>query len=593
MFVRCTLLAMILSGIATFGISATLVSQPGPHLGSVGLGGAASVAYAVGWSQTKTYSNVAVSAKLFYGGAFQGSTSGNFKAYLSTSTGTGAVAFATQSVAIPASVTTPATYMIFSGLTLGPGAYYLTIAAPDVLSNPGWATGSGSAILDSGVTSLGTRVSVNADLSAPYQAILSTSSAAVQFTVAEVPPLVSTSTLISQPGPRLGSVGLGGAAGVAYAVGWSQTKTYSNVAVSAKLFYGGAFQGSTSGNFKAYLSTSIGPGAVALATQSVAIPASATTPVSYTIFSGLTLTPGTYYVTIAAPDALSNPGWETGSESLMLDSGITPLGTRVSVNVDLSAPYQATLSMSPAAVQFTVEVPAPVATSAVVTSSNSPTISPNTWIEIHGTNMAQVANIWSNEDFSKGLPQTLDGVSATVNNKPAAVYFVSPNQINVLTPIDSATGPVPVQVKTASGNSTVLTPTLQPLTPAFLVINTQGHVAALHADNRLLGPAAISVPGYTFIPAKPGDIVQLYAVGFGQSNPPITDQLNGRGPLPSLPSVTIGAIPATVGFAGIVGAGLYQLNVTVPTNAPDGDLALLATYNGASTQQNVLISVRR
>ncbi len=593
MFVRLTLVAMVLGGIVTSGFSATVVSQPGPHLGAVGLGGADGVAYAVGWSQTKTYSNVAVSAKLFYGGPFKGSTSGNFMAYLSTSIGPGAVAFATQSIAVPASVTAPATYTIFSGLTLGPGAYYLTIAAPDGLSNPGWETGSGSIVLDSGVTSLGTRVMTNVDLSAPYKANFSTSPATVQLTVAEVAPLISTLPLIGQPGPDLSAVGVGGADGVAYVVGWSQTKTYSNVSISAKLFYAGAFKGSTSGNFKAYLSTSIGPGAVALATQAGAIPTSATAPATYTVFSGLTLGPGTYYLTIAAPDVLSNPGWETGSGSIVLDSGVTPLGAKVRSGVDLSAPYAAAFSTSPAAVQFTVEVAAPTASSVVVTSSNSPTISPNTWIEIHGTGMAPAANVWSNEDFSKGLPVSLDGVSATVNNKPAAIFFVSPNQINVLTPIDSATGPVPVQVKTASGITTVLTPTMQALTPAFLTIDAQGHVAALHVDNSLLGPAEISVPGYTFTPAKPGEIVQLYAVGFGQSNPPITDQLSGRGPLPSLPSVTIGGLPATVGFAGISGVGLYQLNVTVPANAPDGDLTLLAIYGGASTQQNVQISVHR
>jgi uncharacterized protein (TIGR03437 family) len=240
----------------------------------------------------------------------------------------------------------------------------------------------------------------------------------------------------------------------------------------------------------------------------------------------------------------------------------------------------------------------PISTSVVVTSSNAPTISQNTWIEIHGTNLAQTTTTWSNEDFSNGLPQILGGVSATVNNQPAAIFYVSPVQINVLVPIDPSTGPVPVQVTTAYGTTTPLMSTMAAVSPAFLVNDVAGHVTSQHqADYSLLGPASSSVPGYTFTPAKPGEGVILYATGFGQSTPPITNQcppstpacVPGGGPLPTpWPTVSIGGVPATVGYAGLIGAGLYQINVTVPLSAPDGDLTLSATFNGGSTQNAVI-----
>jgi uncharacterized protein (TIGR03437 family) len=151
---------------------------------------------------------------------------------------------------------------------------------------------------------------------------------------------------------------------------------------------------------------------------------------------------------------------------------------------------------------------------------------------------------------------------------------------------------VPVQVTTQYGTTAILTPTEQSTSPGFLQIDVAGHVAARHLDYSLLGPAASSVPGYTFTPATPGETVLLYATGFGQTNPPITDQLAGQGPLPTLPLVTIGGSPATVSFAGLSGAGLYQLNVVVPAAAPNGDLTLLATYNGVSTQPGVIITVQ-
>jgi uncharacterized protein (TIGR03437 family) len=66
------------------------------------------------------------------------------------------------------------------------------------------------------------------------------------------------------------------------------------------------------------------------------------------------------------------------------------------------------------------------------------------------------------------------------------------------------------------------------------------------------------------------------------------------GTLATLPAVTIGGIAATVAYAGINGyAGLFQFNVVVPLTAPTGDLALSATYGGATTRSGVLITVQR
>ena len=236
---------------------------------------------------------------------------------------------------------------------------------------------------------------------------------------------------------------------------------------------------------------------------------------------------------------------------------------------------------------------APISTLVVNTAENA-TIAPNDWLEVHGANLAQTTELWSNADFSHGLPTSLGGVSATINNKPAAVYYISPTQINILAPLDTATGAgVPVQVTTQFGKTTPLSVTEQSFSPVFLVGDApNGHIAAQHLDYSYVGATSRSAPGYPFTPAKPGETVVLYAAGFGQTNPPITDQLAGSGPLPTLPSVTISGLPATVIYAGLATPGLYQLNVVVPTSAPDGDLALLATYNGVSTQTGVLITVQ-
>jgi uncharacterized protein (TIGR03437 family) len=150
-----------------------------------------------------------------------------------------------------------------------------------------------------------------------------------------------------------------------------------------------------------------------------------------------------------------------------------------------------------------------------------------------------------------------------------------------------------VQVTTPSGKSTPLTPTEQSTSPGFLVIDTKGNVAARHLDYSLLGGASLSVPGYPFTPARPGETVVLYATGFGQTDPPISNQASATGALPTMPAVTVGGLPAFVIYAGLAAPGLYQFNVALPLAAANGDLTLSATYNGNRTQTGVVIAVQQ
>ena len=240
-------------------------------------------------------------------------------------------------------------------------------------------------------------------------------------------------------------------------------------------------------------------------------------------------------------------------------------------------------------------------TKIVTTSSGAAEISQNAWIEVHGTNLATTTTTWSNSSFTNGLPTTLAAVSATVDGKPAAIYYVSPTQVNILAPLDAATGSVSVQLTTPNGGASAVVTEVQ-TAPAFLVFDVAGHVAAQHVPSyNLIGPPSLDQPGYTFTAAAPGETVTIYATGFGQTNPVFTNQLTNTGlgsanpfpiNLPSLPTVTIGNLPAQVSFAGLARPGLYQLNLTVPASAPAGDLAIIATYNGVSTQSTALITVQ-
>ncbi len=153
----------------------------------------------------------------------------------------------------------------------------------------------------------------------------------------------------------------------------------------------------------------------------------------------------------------------------------------------------------------------------------SPTVAPNTWLEIKGVNLAPTGDsrIWQTSDFaSNQMPVALDKVSATVNGKSAYIYYISPTQINVLTPPDAMSGSVQVVV-TNNGIATAgFTAQAQSISPSFFVFNGGPYVAAEHLNGSLIGPATL-YPGAS-TPAKPGEIVVIYANGFGPTNLPVT-----------------------------------------------------------------------
>ena len=89
----------------------------------------------------------------------------------------------------------------------------------------------------------------------------------------------------------------------------------------------------------------------------------------------------------------------------------------------------------------------PVIAEVANAEGESPTIAPNTWVEIKGVSLAPSGDsrIWQGADFvGNQMPTQLDKVSVTVNGKSAYVYYISPTQINVLTPPDPLPSPVRV-----------------------------------------------------------------------------------------------------------------------------------------------------
>ena len=281
-----------------------------------------------------------------------------------------------------------------------------------------------------------------------------------------------------------------------------------------------------------------------------------------------TTNPGSYQVTIQLP-------------------GTTPAGN-LPVILSIGGASSQSLTLPVGAFTGTV------ITSVVNDASFLPGISQGAWTTIFGTSLSGTTRIWAGADFNgDNLPTQLDQVSVTIDGKPAYIYYISPTQLNVLSPADAALGPVPVQVTYAGKASNTLNATQTAFAPALFMFDPLGrkYVAAERSDYQFLGPADL-YPGLT-VPAKAGDVILLFGTGFGPTDP-TTDfgkTFTGAPPTANPVTATIGGVPATVQFAGLRYPGEYQFNILVPT-VPSGDNLVVLKVGGVSTQPAAYLAVQ-
>jgi uncharacterized protein (TIGR03437 family) len=205
---------------------------------------------------------------------------------------------------------------------------------------------------------------------------------------------------------------------------------------------------------------------------------------------------------------------------------------------------------------------APHIDAVVNAASFAPGTAPGCWSTILGRNLSRTTRAWTDDDIIGGnLPVQLDGVTVTVGGKPAYLGYVSPQQLNVLLPGGINPGDVAVSVTSAPGHSGTATFALKQNSPALFL--WQGRYIAAS-------------------PAKPGETIVLYGTGFGDCGS-IGEVARQPIPLPDLPVVNIGGLPAAVEYAGISqgAAGVYQINVRVPESLADGDQPFSLTYADA------------
>jgi uncharacterized protein (TIGR03437 family) len=227
------------------------------------------------------------------------------------------------------------------------------------------------------------------------------------------------------------------------------------------------------------------------------------------------------------------------------------------------------------------------------------TIAPGELISIYGNNLAGGTAVW-NGDF----PTLLGGTSVEINGKPAYLLFVSPGQMNLQAPDDTATGTVPVVVTTAVGSATS-TVTLSPFAPAFDLLDTKHASGIIPRPNGsgaygkginsydILGPTGNSL-GYPTVAAQAGDTVELFGGGFGPTTPTVAagGPFSGSAPINNTLTLYIDNVAVKTTFVGLSSAGLYQINLKVPDGLGLGDVPIQAIVGGMQTQPGVLFSLQ-
>ncbi|MEO8028004.1 MAG: IPT/TIG domain-containing protein [Bryobacteraceae bacterium] len=227
-----------------------------------------------------------------------------------------------------------------------------------------------------------------------------------------------------------------------------------------------------------------------------------------------------------------------------------------------------------------------------IPGSVQPNVESGSWVAIYGTNLSDLTMDWTGKIVNGLLPTELGGVKVTIGGRAAYLYYVSPTQINVQAP-EASLGDVQVVVNNNGRVSLPGTATVATHAPAFFQWGpTKYAIATRYPDNRFLGGPVL---GPDFSAARPGDVVILWATGFGPTTPVLS-----AGSVVSVPAVTatsptvaVGGQSVTVlGAAASVGlVGVYQVAIQLPANIPTGDVLVRSSIGGVQTPDNVYLYI--
>ena len=223
---------------------------------------------------------------------------------------------------------------------------------------------------------------------------------------------------------------------------------------------------------------------------------------------------------------------------------------------------------------------APATANAVVNAASyTAQISPGSLATLFGTHLAASLTV-----ASAPLPQSLAGISITVNGRPAPILAVTSTQVNFQVPWEITPGNAQVVVSVNGSAANTLTIPVLTAAPGIFS-DASGRAIAQNLDYSLNTASN---------PVKAGGTIIAYLTGSGPVNVAASDGIAASAtPVAkamSQTSATIGSLPAQVSFVGLAPGfvGLTQMNIVVPSGLASGDYPLSVTIGGQTSNSGII-----
>ena len=288
-----------------------------------------------------------------------------------------------------------------------------------------------------------------------------------------------------------------------------------------------------------------------------------------------------------------------GNEPLANSQGQNSLGywlLAVQNNVSQNTGWVNSASIT---ITGTVGGPPAIVSQTIVSSSSfkAGSVSPGELISIYGANLGPSTPV--SATGSGNLPTSLGGTTVTFDGTQAPLFYVSSSVVNVETPVTLVPGnTTTIGVTSTFGQSTTVTLPVVPARPGIYTVESggAGQARAINQDGTTNGNGTVTAAG-TDKAAPPGTVIQLFASGLGTLDPAVaTGAPAPTSPLSTattLPTATVAGLAATVQYAGAAPTlvGLYQVNVLIPANAPNGVAGVTLNSGGNVSQDGVTIFI--
>lgn len=245
-------------------------------------------------------------------------------------------------------------------------------------------------------------------------------------------------------------------------------------------------------------------------------------------------------------------------------------------------------------VSFTIQASptAPVVSAGGVVNNASyaPALAPGSIAAIFGQRLNEGSSVLSSFFGADGrLATALGGARVSVNNIAAPLFYSTPTQLGIQIPAELAgQTTATLQITVAGQPSAPVTISLTTTAPGIFTTTQDGRGAGAitHANGAQVTPQN---------PARPGDVVIIYATGLGTLNPPLATGAPAAGNTTlSLATVTFDGVAGAVEYSGAAPGfvGLNQINARIPASTRASNTVPVLVRIGGRDSNTVTIAVQ-